>query len=274
MSTPSSSRVAWIASYPKSGNTWVRILLTALETDREPDINRIPGGLGGDNEELNIRGSFSDLTEREALKYRRSVAATLRQGDSFVRLKTHDAWLPAADGVPRNWQPEGARAIYLVRDPRAVAVSWAHHMGVVHERAIEIMSNEEFVVGQMHLPNEKSLLSSWSTNVRSWTTQGDIPVLILRFEDILADPVTAAVKMGDWLHIPHNPDSLTRAVAASSHDVLAAAEIINGFRETASVERAFFRRGEADSWRFELAEVLQERVVRDHGDVMKTMGYF
>ena len=56
--------------------------------------------------------------------------------------KSHAAWLPVADGYPANWQPPDAKAIYIIRDPRAVAVSWAHHIGHSPQDAVDIMATE------------------------------------------------------------------------------------------------------------------------------------
>ena len=270
------SRIAWIASFPKSGNTWVRLLLESLRQGRRPELNSLSGvsGAGSTQWVTGADGLASNLSFSESLAVGRSVAALQRSLDgSYVTVKTHEAFLAEEDGYPRCWQPTGAKVVYVVRDPRAVAVSWAHHLGISHAQAVEAMAIDRPTPLQPHESHPRQHTSSWSINVRSWLDQEVIPVLLLRYEDLLAQPERLVADLAEWLEMKVGPQSITDAIEACSFDHLATAELLDGFREAASVERVFFRRGSASSWREELSVDLQERVVEDHGVIMRRLGY-
>lgn len=73
--------------------------------------------------------------------------------------------------------------------------------------------------------------------------------------------------------MPFDSDQIDAAVSACTFEQLALHEMVNGFTEAISDERAFFRRGEAQAWREELAPELQRRIEADHGPVMEEFGY-
>ena len=159
------SRTAWLASYPKSGNTWVPALLSSLERDGEPSLVTLDPGGRGDRLDSELGVSLGDLSDAEADAMIRTSWANARLASGqFIRRKTHNAWVPGADGFPIPWQPEGARAVYIVRDPRAIAVSFAHHMGFTHETAVAIMASAEWSTSI----DRREATSSWSRNVGSW----------------------------------------------------------------------------------------------------------
>lgn len=269
------SHIAWLASFPKSGNTWLRALLDALEHEGQVDINRLSVGQVDNALDSIPLCSLSDLDPQQTMQMFRGVRAFLQPGGGrhYVRMKTHDAYVPEVDGVPRCWQPEGAVAIYLVRDPRAVAVSYAHHMGAPQEPIVRAMGNEEFTSGPLNITYTRSVFSSWSENVRSWTRQTDIPTLVMRYEDLIDDTHTSLERVARWLQMPCDSDQIDAAVSACTFEQLALHEMVNGFTEAISDERAFFRRGEAQAWREELAPELQRRIEADHGPVMEEFGY-
>ena len=268
------SHTAWLASYPKSGNTWVRTLLHTLEAGSELDLNRLDFGRASETMDQCLGAPLSDTTDREALTLLRLswAMATPTHGD-FIRRKTHQAWLASVDDHSDRWQPQGARAIYLLRDPRAVAVSWAHHLGCSHSQAVDVMADAQDQMKPFHLAHEGYRTSTWSAHVTSWTRLCELPVLTIRYEDLLTEPVAELTAMADFLQIPHTPERIEQAVDACTFTMLAAREITEGFTEAASHGRVFFRRGEAEAWREELDPALVHRIEGDHHDVMREFGY-
>lgn len=273
MAAPSSSTL-WCASYPKSGNTWVRALLRSLASGAAPDLNDL-GATGFNPVQLrSVLGlGQADLSKAEAAQVRRLAWAQERNPNGgFIPRKTHEAWLPAADGFPLCWQPEGAKALYVVRDPRAVAVSWAYHLDLPITETVTVMQMSDFsAVPEDALAGFRS--GSWSEHVRSWLDQDELPVLLVRYEDLLANPLHEVTRIAAWADLPTDPEHVAAAAAACSFTNLAVAEILGGFAERASADRPFFRKGEAESWRDELPEDLAAQIETHHAAVMERLGY-
>src|SRR5262245_60164746 len=135
------SGIIWVASFPKSGNTWLRIVLTNLMAGGASpvDINTINQGVffhSADRRYFDESLGFeaSDLThdEVDAIRpdfYRQAAA----RAAGPVLCKVHDAFVRLSDGRPL-FPPDVTRgAVYIIRNPLDVCVSWAHHAAVEHE---------------------------------------------------------------------------------------------------------------------------------------------
>jgi aryl sulfotransferase len=268
------------ASYPKSGNTWLRALLTAHTQGGAVDINSLDGGdqpgahaMLFDRLGLGISTLAGDSVE--PLRRLTTQLSNEAAGAPVFR-KVHDAYGPACDGIPR-FLPEHTRLVaYVVRDPRAVAVSWAHHLSVTHETAVEIMRSRppasDFDVPW--LSGESGYhLGTWSEHVESWIDQRDLPVAVVRYEDLLLDATAGLRRVLEASGMEVRPAHLRAAAEACSFDALATQEILGGFIEAPRSDRPFFRRGEAASWQRELSPALVASIERDHGAVMERLGY-
>jgi len=266
------SSTAWLASYPKSGNTWVRTWLDALQRGQGPELNRLNGTSSNDSMDPSLGISIGDLSpEYAATIMRLSWASARPDSTPCVFRKTHHAWVPGPDGFPIHWQPKGAKAVYIIRDPRAVAVSWAHHAGITMVESVDAMAKDVRPPIWEQATNA-DVVTSWSNHVRSWTSQQDIPMIVVSYESMTSQPGVELTRIAEFLGYKSSPEQVDAAVEACSFVTLAAREIFEGFNE-AMENRAFFRRGEVDSWRHELSPELAARVVKDHGEVMEEFGY-
>jgi hypothetical protein len=287
------TRTVWLASYPKSGNTWFRMLSANLLVagDEAADINALPerGGIAS------ARGPFDYLTlidsglltHDEIDRLRPGVYAALARGaedqlesdtpaDEVRLVKVHDAYTRNADGVPLLAGSAGAAgAIVIVRDPRAVAPSLASHLGVGIDAAIDFMADLDasFCQGRRSQPLQlRQKLAGWSGHVESWLDQRDLPVHLVRYEDLRADPVCVFAAALAFAGRKVEDDRIERAVRLADFANLRAQEQAKGFRE-AGRQPAFFRRGEAEGWRAELSLAQVARIERDHARVMARLGY-
>lgn len=275
-----SAMTVWCASYPKSGNTWLRALLTAHAQGGAVDINSLGGGDQPSAhamlfDQLGLGVSALTCDSAEPLRRLTTQLSNEAAGAPVFR-KVHDAYGRAGDGIPR-FLPEHTRLVaYIVRDPRAVAVSWAHHLSVTHERAVEIMRSRPPAndFGHPWLPGESGYrLGTWSEHVESWIDQRDLPIVVVRYEDLLLDATAGLRRVLEASGMEVRPAHLRAAAEACSFDALAIQEMLGGFIEAPRSDRPFFRRGEAASWQRELSPALVASIERDHGAVMERLGY-
>jgi aryl sulfotransferase len=279
-------RLVWLASYPKSGNTWMRALLANLKTgdDTPSDINRLGRRYGI----ASSRGLFEDQTlldsglltddEVDALRpgVHRSWAGLAGQaGDSFV-MKCHDAYTRCGDGTPLLGGAEGARgAIVVVRDPRDVALSLADHRGTSVDDAIELICDPLGTIGRTTRSGRAQLrqrLLDWSGHVASWLDQTDIPVHLTRYEDMQADAAAALADVARFTGISATDRQLSKSVRASTFEAMRRTEDAEGFVEARSGTK-FFRRGEVGGWRTMLSIDQIGRIERVHGRMMERIHY-
>ena len=275
-------RIDWLASYPKSGNTWLRLLLADYfaEADVPHDINA-PGVTRGVARSRALFDTFmgvasGDLTNAEALMLQPHVYELIaRRNAAPVWLKVHDrqqrigdGWLfpPAASGV----------VVYIVRNPLDVAVSNAFHDGHGDmARAVEKLCDPACFIGRSGGRQMSQAIGDWSAHVRSWVDQSDIPVMVVRYEDMLADTAAALARVIAFARpeVSIDPERVNRAVRHTRMETLQAAERANGFREAPRRAIPFFRSGTAGDWRNHLsvAQVLQIR--EHHLAVMSRFGY-
>lgn len=273
----------WIATYPKSGSTWLRLALSSLAQGGAPVDLRAPVALAPID---SARARFdallgvdsADLTGREATDLRPFAHLLDATGEEAPRLrKVHDAWTRTSSGTPL-FAPEVTESIlYVVRDPRDIAISLAHHKAITVDAAIAFLCDEDATLSPpgrgigAQLPQ---LLLSWSGHVESWL---DAPIarprLVLRYEDMLADPQAALRSAARHLGWADDPEGVHRAVEETRFDRLRAQEQARGFRDKPRGAASFFRSGVAGAWRDFLAADQARRIEAAHGRVMERLGY-
>lgn len=269
----------WIASYPKSGNTWMRLLLaslraggSALDFGATQDFAPLAGQ--SPEVEFSLDVEPSDLSQAELAELRRDAALMVARDNPEPQFrKVHDCWGRTPSGR-LLFPPEATLgALYLVRDPRDVAPSWAHHSGRTLDEAIDFMA-EAATLGKKPERWGPTMqhLSSWSGHVLSWLEAEPAP-LVIRYEDLLADPAGWLTKAAVHCGLDPAPEAVAGAVAATRFGVLKASEAQNGFRMGQKEGVRFFRRGETGGWRDTLTPAQADRVARDHREVMERLGY-
>lgn len=272
----------WLASFPKSGNTWVRALLTSLDEGEggEVDINALghgPIAAGRWHLERFSGLSSGELTPGEIDRLRPAVDRYLdAQSDRLRFRKIHDTLFGGYGGAPIV-APDATRgAVYVARDPRDVAVSWSHYMGIDPERAVEQLADRhgayESATRRLNL-QVRQRVGSWSDHVRGWLDQDLFEVLLVRYEDLEADTARELTRIVRFAGLDANPPEVAAAVEASTFGRLRSQEAEHGFRERSAPDRPFFRRGTSGAWRDQLAPEIAHRVERDHAEVMARLGY-
>ena len=268
----------WLASYPKSGNTWMRSFLHNLlrNSDEPADLNSLTEFCRSASSrewfEAVSPAPIESLSPDALVRlYPASQARIAASSRDTVFVKSHN-YLGAWGGVPLHNMQLTAGAIYILRNPLDVALSVCHHFGFTPDKAIEFMGWKEART-KLTPRIVPEFYGSWSDNVQSWTGQSSPGLLVLRYEDLLDRPLEHFGKLVRFLGLPENPERLQRAIRNSSFETLKALEAKGGFNEKPERASAFFREGRAQQWRAKLEPQQIRRIIRDHHVQMERFGY-
>jgi len=270
--------ILWLASFPKSGNTWVRALLANYFDggDKPVPINALPEMAAGDSQlwpyEKAAGRPLPNASVADLMPYRAKAHALLAPDPKrLVFVKTHNA-LRRIKGVPTITPDVTAGAIYILRNPLDVTLSYADHYGNTLSDTVEAMQSEALLTMGRE-DRAPDYLGNWSEHVRGWTRADGLARLTLRYEDLQADTAAAMRRIVQFLQQPLDEARLARAVAHSTFETLSGQEALTGFRERSKNQKRFFRSGKAGGWRETLPDDLVARVIDAHGDVMREYGY-
>lgn len=262
--------LVWLASYPKSGNTWMRVLLANLLSggERPSDINDL-----SEEETLLGRWRFGDdtLVDPDLLNMHELNRLRRAQGD-FVAggltkpfiCKTHDRFDTSVLG-------DGARrSLYLLRDPRDVAISLSHHSSISLDHAIRQMADPTCQAdGPLQI---RYTVGDWAGHVEGWCANVDT-VKVVRYEDLRRDTVATLASVITFLHGQATEAEIERAVAHSTLEELQRQEAARGFRESRPGQKRFFRSGRVGEWRDVMTRTQIETLEGQVLPVMQRWGY-
>lgn len=274
--------IVWLVSYPKSGNTWFRMFLANyLSNSITPvsldEIERTPiASSAEDFEEISGLNPF-ELTEDEVDLYRPDMYCFLSENEDteagFLYKKTHDAYTCNAHNIPLFPKEVSKGAVYFVRNPLDVCVSYANHSASKIERTVRFVVNEKAQLAGKKSGQLRQQLFSWKNHIKSWQTQTEIPVHIVRYEDMKQNPVVVFGSIIRFLELEYDEDRLKRAIINSDFKLLQKMEQEKGFREKMQKCESFFWKGKTGNYREHLSEAQIQELVAYNYDAMKEFGY-
>ncbi len=273
--------ITWLASYPKSGSTWLRMFLACYQNDGWPiNFNHLPHNMiYSDNRDQDYNAVSSHpvdrLTSPETLLLRGAVLYKLLtdSGKRSIMVKTHHAnvSLQSVGLIPPVITKN---AVYIARDPRDVVISLSKWTGDTIDETIDVIGNDHSV---MHNDRGSAktvfhYLGNWSRHVKSWM-DSSFDVTVIRYERLHEDPdyiFTEALQQIGW---PVRPKIVTKAVKCVAFAKMQRFERKNGFSENYGNTENFFRVGEVGQWEKHLSKKQSSRIIKEHGGIMEKLGY-
>ena len=270
--------IIWLASYPKSGNTWVRAFLHNLlrKTPRPYDINRLDDLVASGTSRGWYDATYGEptlgLDDEAVLRLTPQVHTRIaRRSSDDVFVKTHSR-MGQLNGIDLTAGLLTAGAIYIIRNPLDVGVSAADHFGVSIDRMIDLMAEPDFRTAA-DAAHVSEYVGDWSSHVESWAGVPHRRLLVLRYEDLLLAPQREFGRLCTFLGLRPSNERLDHAIEASSFRALQSQEVASGFKERPPHAKAFFRQGKADAWRDVLTSEQTERFCRRAAKTMRRFGY-
>jgi len=272
--------IVWLASYPKSGNTWLRAFIYNLIENpvRAGRIDALPTYFEEESkprwyEPYVGEGGLAAMDFDRAMALRpevhQDIADSWERGTIFT--KTHNMF-GHLQGTPLHNLAVMAAAIYIVRNPLDVVLSVADHFGLSIDEAIDFMANEETGT-PTNEENVAGFMGSWSTHVASWTLQPHPAILVLRYEDMQDRAMKAFGSVAKLLGFGKDKNRLRKAIQFSSFRELKQQELLGGFIERSPNSRHFFRRGTKNQWAAALSDDQVARMVERHREQMQRFDY-
>ena len=276
--------IIWIASYPKSGNTWVRLFLEALlfSQNKDLDINKTNIRL------FPLRKDFDGLTSNvDDIKEFVSNCLISQEKvnlDNKVKIfKTHNAYWESGDYSFTN-EENTQGIIYVVRDPRNVITSLKNHFNKKdYNEAYEMIINEKAIIGSNRKKTEFDLptvISSWSNHYKSWKKMKK-NYLLIKYEELLNNPNSEFRKITNFLKniysIDLNNEQINAAIEKCNFDKLTEQENKSGFIEASIDEnerkKKFFYLGPKNNWKSLLDKKISIKLRTVFKDEMAELGY-
>ncbi|MCK9372313.1 MAG: sulfotransferase domain-containing protein [Sulfuricurvum sp.] len=276
-------KLFWLASYPKSGNTWTRAFIAnLLNEDSQPvDINEFnTGAIASSRAWIQKAFDFdiNELSHDEIDRLRPMAYRWLSdQAQEYEYHKTHDAfsYVDEQQEIPLFPKEATAGALIIVRNPLDVSISFAHHSQCSIDKAIDDMAKTKFCFcGKSNkLHNQlRQWLWSWSQYNRSWM-EAPVPKLLVRYEDMKAKPLETFTQIATFLKLPNDEKSVSDAIEKCRIEKLQEQEAQNPFKERPAQAKSFFRKGIVGDWKNTLSQTQIETIVKEHSELMLELDY-
>ena len=275
--------ITWIASYPKSGNTWMKLFLksyfnsenTTFSINSKSDdfftVETFP--ISKKFKELNINyKDFSDIAKNWI-----NMQSLINLNNKNNYIKTHNAMCSINNyNLTDNENTLGA--IYVVRDPRDIAISYSAFLDLKLDDTVDFMLSpscyEEDIFESVRY--KKSIMGNWAYHYNSWKNYNSREVIIIKYEDMLNDPNKTFLQVLSFLkkidNIEINKQKMSEAINQTSFKNLQKLEVKEGFDENPS-SKSFFRKGKRGEWKKKLSSENIKKIEKKFFKEMKELEY-
>ncbi len=276
--------IIWLASYPKSGNTWLRLFLRAyfLTSDKNFSINEE----GASDYEAKTFPNYNLLIDNkielqkfeEIVKNWLTLQEYINLNNKINFLKTHNGNFNI-NGFPFTNSENTIGGIYIVRDPRDVALSLTNHFSMTKEEAVKNMTNmEHYELDDKNVSKgfKRSILGTWSSNYSSWRYYQARNIHLVKYEDMVKNPTTTFKNilfyLSKFLPLKIEEKKIQLALEQTSFNNLSKMEMSSGFIEVGSGDK-FFRKGIVGEWKNKLEPDLVNKIEEAFKKEMVELNY-
>ena len=278
-------KIIWISSYPKSGNTWMRFLISNYFFNTSNEFNfQIADNTILMFPQLSL---MKKIVDRKTLienpfnisKYWLNLQKEVSiDGGNVVFFKNHNALISIEQNDFTNMDLTLA-AIYIVRDPRDVVISYAHYKNEGYDKVISDLCDKKLFYNKSSIDNFPyiEILGSWSYHYKSWKFGiPDMPRIIIKYEDLLKDCIGQFNNTIDFLSkiLNHKKDNnkIQFSVENSEFSLLQEGEKKFGMKTNKGKDK-FFRSGKAEQWKDLLSLTQIKKIEASCKQSMKELNY-
>ena len=273
--------IIWIASYPKSGNTWVRSFIGSLiyTKDGNSDFKNL-----SNISQYPLKSHFANLCKNlkdiNEIKKNWIISQDIINLDKKIKIfKTHNALLNVRGDVFSN-SKNTLGVIHVVRDPRNIISSIKHYYSLDnYEVAKKFIFDENRVIsGNYSLDNFpiSTLISSWGVHYRSWNNVKK-NYLLIKYENLVKNPYKEFKKISDYISdlfkINFLDEKIKKSIETNSFENLKKQEKINGFSESSANGKNFFNLGPENKWEKMIDKKIAEEIKIRFKEEMKNLNY-
>ena len=282
--------IYWIASYPKSGNTWLRILLSCYYYTKDGvyDENSLNNIQQFPQKKYFKQFNYNQNIVGDTTKYWLKAQEKINEDKKLRFFKTHNVFGLVNNSHFTN-KENSIGCIYIVRDPRNVFTSIKNFYEMDNDQALKWMINKNQYIYDIHNFDKDGysdfqFISSWDNNYKSWKLQKKIPIKIIKYEDLLNQTFTVFKEVIEFINKSINSteqinkSKIKNAVNSTLFSKLQSKEKNEGFSEAILSKKGdkkipFFFMGPDNDWKKILDKNVNNKIIKAFEKNLNELSY-
>ena len=277
-------KIIWISSYPKSGNTFLRAMLSAFfyskdgifKQDYLKNVAEFPRDF------FDLKSSNNFLNEiKEYEKIQKKISSTDKE---IIFLKTHLANLTINKIYPTINKDYSICSIYIVRDPRNVILSLKNHYNVDIKECLNFLMNDKnfICMKKKDLSKGYTLILDWASNYLSWKNQKNINTIFIKFEDLVLEQEKTFIhilnELKKFMNLEIDKKKIENVVKTTNFKYLRQLEENEGFIENKIMgiqnnKNFFFNKGIEQNFNKDLDPSIIEEIKNKYKNLLLELNY-